>query len=161
MKTVAGSNFMIAFNAWYYSFSPYVASNIQQHWAERTIMKGVLYPLVGILWVSSTTFNSLSLYPEVAALVSGLLASSMIGVVYVGLPLAIVQTRLKRLRDRWRQRNVQAALKIMLALSLLALVVGELYLARPLLISSTVTIILSTLLLAAAISSEKIANVFG
>ena len=52
MKTQAGSNFMIAFNAWYYSFSPYVANYLAGHWVERTIMKGVLYPLVGTLILS-------------------------------------------------------------------------------------------------------------
>jgi hypothetical protein len=53
LKTSAGSNFMLAFNAWYYSFSPYVANYLNTHWVERTIMKGVLYPLVGMLYLTS------------------------------------------------------------------------------------------------------------
>jgi hypothetical protein len=158
MKTLAGSSFMIAFNAWYYSFSPYVASYLNGHLIERTVMKGVLYPLIGILWLSSTTFTTFEAYPEVAVLLSGLQASLLMGAIYVGLPFAIIQSRVRRLRDSRRQRLLQAMLTIVLLSGLAGLGIGELLLIKPLLILSTATIILSALFMAAAITSKEIAK---
>jgi uncharacterized membrane protein len=158
MKTVAGSSFMIAFNSWYYSFSPYVASNLQTNLAERTVMKGVLYPLVGILWVSSATFDLFRPYPELAALLSGLLASSLIGAIYIGLPFTLVLLRVKRLRDSRRQRLLQTSLAIILFLGLTGLGVGELLHTLPVLSLSTVTVILSTLFLTSTVTSNKISD---
>jgi hypothetical protein len=158
MKTMAGSSFMIAFNTWYYSFSPYVASHVQGSVAEQTVMKGVLYPAIGILWLSSATFGMFRSYPEVAALLSGLLASSLIGVVYVGLPAALIRTKVKRLRDSRRQRVLQMTFVTVLLLGFVGLGFGELLLIKPILILSTVTVILSSLLLASIVTSSKIAN---
>ncbi|HMK82078.1 MAG TPA: CFI-box-CTERM domain-containing protein [Candidatus Bathyarchaeia archaeon] len=158
MKTMAGSSFMIAFNTWYYSFSPYVASHIQGNVAGQTVMKGVLYPAIGILWLSSTTFDMFRSYPEVAALLSGLLASSLIGVVYVGLPAALIRTKVKRLRDSRRQRILQITFVTILVLGLVGLGFGELLIIKPILILSTVIIILSSLLLTSIVTSNKIAN---
>jgi hypothetical protein len=159
MKTVAGSSFMIAFNTWYYSFSPYVASHLQANLAERTVMKVVLYPLIGILWFSSAIFDIFRPYPEVAALLSGLLASSLIGAVYVTLPFTLIRTKVKRLRDSRRQKVLQISLAITLCLGLAGLGLGEVLLRSPILIPSTVTIILSALFLTSTITSNKIANV--
>ena len=159
MKTMAGSSFMIAFNTWYYSFSPYVASHIQGNVAEQTVMKGVLYPAIGILWLSSATFGMFRSYPEAAALLSGLLASSLLGVVYVGLPVALIRTKVKRLRDSRRQRVLQMTFVAVLLLGFVGLGFGELLLIKPILILSTVTVILSSLLLTSIVTSSKIANV--
>jgi hypothetical protein len=156
MKTVAGSSFMIAFNAWYYSFSPYVASYLQAHWVERTIMEGALYPLIGILFLASATFNVFQSYPEVAALMSGLLASSLIGATYMGLPFAILEARMRGLRNSRGQRAVQQTLAIIFLIGLAGLGFGELLLNLPLLILSTVTIVLSVMLL----TTIATANVF-
>jgi len=49
LKTYAGEQFMSAFNAWYYSFSPGVAQFISHHALLRTVVRGALYPLIGIL----------------------------------------------------------------------------------------------------------------
>jgi hypothetical protein len=158
MKTMAGSSFMIAFNTWYYSFSPYVASYLQTHSSEQIVMKGMLYPVIGILWLSSATFGVFRSYPEVAALLSGLLASSLIGVVYVGLPSALIRTKVKWLRDLRRHRVLQMTLVTVLFLGFVGLGFGELLIIKPILIVSTVTIILSSLLLTSIVTSNKIAN---
>jgi uncharacterized membrane protein YhaH (DUF805 family) len=158
MKTMAGSSFMIIFNSWYYSFSPPVAAHLQVNLAERTIMKGVLYPMIGILWLSSATFDLFRPYPEVAVLLSGLIASSLIGAVYIGLPFALVITKVKRLRDSRRQKLLQFSLAIVLFLGLGGLGLGELLLISPILILSTVTIILSALFLSSTITAKTIAN---
>jgi hypothetical protein len=87
MRTFAGSNFMLIFNAWYYSFSPGVADQIRSNDPVRGAAKILLYPLMGILHLSSDVFSIFSFQPELAALVSGVVASSLIGVVYLALPL--------------------------------------------------------------------------
>ena len=92
---------MVAFNAWYYSFSPYVANYIANHWVERTIMKGVLYPLIGMLFLTNAVFTAAAPYPEFAALLSGLIASSLIGAFYLGLPIGFLRARVRRLRN-WK-----------------------------------------------------------
>ena len=71
MKTRTGSSFLLVFNAWYYSFSPYVADYLNNHATTRTLMKGVLYPLIGFLFLASEMFKALSAYPELAAATSG------------------------------------------------------------------------------------------
>jgi hypothetical protein len=159
MKTVAGSSFMIAFNAWYYSFSPYVASYLQGHWVERTIMEGALYPLIGILFLASATFKVFQSYPEVAALMSGLLASSLIGATYMGLPVAILEAKMKRLHNPQRQKAVQRTFAIVFLIGLAGLGLGELLLNLPLLIFSTATIVLSVMLLTAAATANVFAKV--
>jgi hypothetical protein len=159
MNTKAGSSFMIAFNSLYYSLSPTVASYLAEHWVERTAMKGALYPLVGILWLTSATFNEFGSHPEAAALISGLLASSLIGATYIGLPLALFEAKMPRLVDSRRQRMILARLIIMLVASLLALGLGELFLIMPLLILSTSTIVLSTMFLAATQTANMFAKI--
>jgi hypothetical protein len=156
MNTKAGSSFMIAFSSLYYSVSPTVASYLHEHWVERTAMKGALYPLIGILWLTSATFNELGSYPEVAALISGMLASSLIGAVYIGLPLAVIEARIPRLLGSRKQKAILQRLTRVLFAGLLALGLGELFLTVPLLILSTATIVLCTMFLAAI----QTANIF-
>lgn len=158
MKTKAGSNFMIAFNTWYYSFSPYVANYLSQHWVERTIMKAVLYPLIGILFLTSRIFAVGSSYPELAALFSGLAASTLIGAFYIGLPLGLIGAKIHRLRRRGIQRLLAKSLTVALLLGLTGLAIGEALLSAPLLIVSTSTIILATLFAAATFTSSTIAK---
>src|SRR5437867_10377054 len=47
LSTVSGSSFMNVFNAWYYSFSPYVANyEREQPWLQQTVRVG-MFPLLG------------------------------------------------------------------------------------------------------------------
>jgi hypothetical protein len=160
MNTKAGSSFMIAFNSLYYGFSPTVASYLQDHWVERTVMKAALYPLIGILRLTSVTFNELGSYPEVAALTSGLLASSLIGAVYIGLPLALLEARIPRLVDSRKHKVILERVIIMLVASLVALGFGELFLIAPLLILSTSAIVLCAMFLAATQTASVFAKMF-
>jgi heme A synthase len=111
-------------------------------------MKAALYPLIGILWLTSTTFNQFGSYPEVAALISGLVASSMIGATYFGLPLALLKAKMPRLNSP-KQKMILMRLVIMLVAALLGLGLGELLLAVPLLILSSAAIVLCTIFLTA------------
>jgi len=82
MSTFTGSQFMKAFNAWYYSFSPYLAEFISKNPTFRSITKAVLYPLLGILHLSAVVYSALGFAPELGMVVSGALASALIGLVY-------------------------------------------------------------------------------
>ncbi len=157
-KLKAGSSFMLAFNAWYYSFSPYVASYISTHWVDRAIMKAVLYPLVGILALASATFSATSSKPEFAALLSGLVASGLIGAFYVGLPFGVLRSKIRRLRGMRVQRLLEESLAALFLSGMATLLLGELFSSSILLMTAASTIVLSTLLLSAAYTSSKIAN---
>jgi hypothetical protein len=90
LRTSAGENFMRVFNAFYYSFSPGVASFIASHSTIRAGMKIALYPLIGILYLSSLVFAITSFNAELAVSMAGVLASLGIGAVYLGPILAIL-----------------------------------------------------------------------
>ena len=158
MKTVAGSSFMIVFNAWYYSFSPAVASQISTSPAEMMVMRGVLYPLIGILKLSSLTFSATSAVPELAAFLSGLVASSLIGAVYLGLPLSLVRTKIRRLRGSGVQSGLVRVLLVAMLIGISTLLVGELLASVGLLMVASTTIVLSTLFLSGVYSSDLVAR---
>jgi hypothetical protein len=155
MRTQAGSSFMLAFNTWYYSFSPGVANYISGHWVERGVMKAVLYPLVGILSLTSNLYQSTSAFPELAVLLSGLLASTLIGAFYLGLPLSLVRAKVRRLR---RLAGLDRYLAYALLGGIAAFTVGEAFRSQTLLMISSTTIVLSTMLLAAWLTSSRVAR---
>lgn len=92
LSTAAGSSFMNVFNAWYYSFSPSVADyEREQPWLQQTV-KTAIYPLLGILYISEKTYALTD--GEFGVLSAGLIASAMIGAVYLSpLTLSIKQVR--------------------------------------------------------------------
>lgn len=154
LKTVAGSGFMTAFNTWYYSFSPNVAGYLNNHAAERTVMKGVLYPLMGILYVSSHVFSATSTYPEFAVVLSGLLATFLIGTVYVGLPLGLIRMRIHRLRASQRHKKLEEITAASLLIGLTGILLAELAAFTPLMIVSTSATALAAVFLGALVTSS-------
>jgi len=155
-RTKAGSSFMLVFNAWYYSFSPYIASYLTTHQASRSMMKVILYPIIVTLFVASGLFSVTSSYPELAVLLSGLLASALIGALYLGLPLSLL-----RLRFRLRRKNLTTRLLVITFLGGIAILsLGEILSLNILLIISSSMIVLSTMLLSglavSLIISEKL-----
>ena len=97
LNTFAGRSFIAVFNAWYYSFSPTVASAIAANDALRGLMKILLYPLIGILHIAASMNSLFSFNHELAVITSGLVASSLIGIVYFG-PIALVVHRFKKVK---------------------------------------------------------------
>lgn len=82
LKTSAGSSFMKVFNAWYYSFSPSVANYERQApWLQNTA-RTLIYPLLGILALSTSIYDSLAFSAELGVVASGITASSLIGLLY-------------------------------------------------------------------------------
>ena len=88
---------MTIFNAWYYSFSPDVASVIAANETLRGFMRILLYPLIGILYIASSLKTLFSFNYELAIITSGLVASSLIGFVYLG-PIALIVHRFKKVK---------------------------------------------------------------
>lgn len=104
-NTFAGSNFMTVFNAWYYSFSPAVAGYEDSHTAVRTAARLALYPLIGVLHLASSTYASLGFEPELAALTGGLVASFLIGLVYLAPPMIpVLWINRNRIQARTKNR---------------------------------------------------------
>jgi len=84
MKTRTGAAFMTVFNAWYYSFSPPLASYLGAHPTQRAVFGYALYPLIGLLYTSYYAYMLISpLNNEIAALTAGLLVAGMIGLIYL------------------------------------------------------------------------------
>jgi hypothetical protein len=149
MSTFAGSEFMKAFNAWYYSFSPYIAQFIASNAFARAAMKVLLYPLIGILHLAAMTYNAFSFSHELAVFMAGLVASSLIGIVYFS-PLAVLALALvRRYRKITFRINQLRMLAIVWAGSLLMILVGEVVSVPALMTASTALFVLSTLSLGA------------
>jgi hypothetical protein len=98
MKTRSGAAFMTLFNAWYYSFSPRLASSFGSHPVERSLFRYGLYPLISILYVSYYSYLLVSpLNAESAAITAGVVAAGLIGLVYFA-PLLYLTARILRRR---------------------------------------------------------------
>ena len=148
LRTSAGRSFMQAFNAFYYSFSPQVASFISANGIVRSSMKVILYPLIGTLFFSSKIFQILSFNPELSITISGIIAALGIGAVYIG-PILVICSRLGRpkVSSLWstlRQLNLVSCI-----ISTFAIIVGEEIYSPVLLTPATVVTVLSFLLLGA------------
>jgi hypothetical protein len=125
LRTRAGSAFMEVFNAWYYSFSPSVASLIAVNDPLRAPIRVILYPLLGVLGISSLTYSIFGGAPEFAVVIAGLVASSLIGLVYLT-PFAFVGMRALARRRRVNVANVAKGSLLLLAVALALLAAGEL-----------------------------------
>jgi hypothetical protein len=146
LQTLAGTGFMQAFNSFYYSFSPQVALFMASHGEVRSAMKVILYPLIGILYVSSRIFQLLSFNGELAVTVSGIFAALGIGAVYFG-PAWILAGRFAKagVNSRWpgRKRLILTSC----AISTLALALAEASRSAVFLEAITVTTVLCFLFL--------------
>jgi hypothetical protein len=143
LTTYAGTEFMKVFNAWYYSFSPHVASWITDNPASQGPARVVIMPLLGILRLSETAYSALGFAPETAVTLAGIIASFLIGMLYFGPILAFAYRLLDQ--DRFRKVLVCGALAlagslILLTIGLSALLPTLVMLASSILVLSTVTL---------------------
>jgi len=99
MSTPAGSSFMNVFNAWYYSFSPFVADYERGQPFFQQIVKAAVYPLIGILQFSEVGYSSM--YGDYGAVTAGMIASSMIGALYFW-PFALFFKRIRQNRFNYK-----------------------------------------------------------
>ena len=153
LTTFAGSQFMTAFNQFYYSFSPSVAQSIAENEILRAVTKLLLYPLIGILHLAAMTYDAFSFSSEFGVLVSGLVASSLIGLVYLSPIFFCSWAILKRYR-RLALKKRHFKLVAMLWLGSPALIaVSEIFIYPTLMMASTAAFVLLT-----AVSSPLIAT---
>jgi len=125
LSTKAGSAFMEVFNAWYYSFSPTVASYITANDPLRAPIRVILYPLLGVLGISTATYSLFSGAPEFAVVMAGLVASSLIGLVYLT-PFTLLGMRALTRRRRINVTNAAKVSLLLLVAAMTLLVAGEL-----------------------------------
>ena len=144
LSTHAGSAFMNAFNLWYYSFSPQVADFIVVHDAVRSPLRVVLYPLLGILELSSATYSAFQSIPELAITIAGIMASALIGLVYLT-PAGLFIVRFLR-RRKIATVRVLRVLSISVLVAVAMLLLGELAGSLGLLAIAASTLVLTTLL---------------
>jgi len=144
LSTHAGSAFIDAFNLWYYSFSPQVADFIVLHDVVRSPLRAVLYPLLGILELSSATYSVFQSAPEFAITIAGILASALIGLVYLT-PISVVLVRFLRVR-RIGAKSTLKAFSISLLVAVSMLLLGELAGSLLLLAMAASALVLTTLL---------------
>jgi len=156
MSTFSGSQFMRAFNGWYYSFSPYLAEFISRNPTLRSITKVVLYPLLGILHLTAAVYSAFSFAPELGMVVSGALASALIGLVYFTPLVACLVLPSERLRRRLMR--IQGRLIALPWIASLFSVLIALLAASPLgMMISTAALVLSSIGTASMITLKKIA----
>lgn len=112
-NTTAGRAFMLTFNNWYYFWAPSLSNSAASNpWIFKAVQGGV-YPLIGILYASYYSYTLIApLSPEAAAITAGVVASSLIGSLFVA-PIAYATLRLTRRgspahlkNDRWALRSV-------------------------------------------------------
>jgi hypothetical protein len=119
LRTFAGSAFLEAFNGWYYSFSPYVATSIASNDQAKAAIRMGLYPLLGSLQLGERLFPLVSVNLEVGVLIFGFLVCVILGTIYIA-PLAFVT----RYRTGRKRRVIVVDLSVAI-LGLLALALGE------------------------------------
>jgi hypothetical protein len=152
LNTFAGSNFMTVFNVFYYSFSPSVASIISGNEVLRDAMKVILYPLIGILHLSSAAFSLFSFSPELGVVMAGLVASSLIAMVYFT-PWALLFSFLKKLMPSARSIRLTG---LVWAGSVVAMALAEAATSSPLMMASTGAFVLVTICLTTLASTRAL-----
>ncbi|MCS7116959.1 MAG: right-handed parallel beta-helix repeat-containing protein [Nitrososphaerales archaeon] len=155
LSTFAGSKFMSLFNTWYYAWSPMVAEIIAQNPILKVIVKVLLYPLIGILQISVMVYSALSLNPELSIIATGLVVSSLIGIIYFAPIMTIVLT-LKR-----RSENLTKFMKVkeltILWLSSLILTISSVLIVSPILtMVATAILVITTISLSACVIAIKL-----
>jgi len=160
MSTFAGSEFMKVFNAWYYSFSPYVADFISNQPLLKEAIRILLYPLIGILHVSALTYSALSFNPELAIVATGLVASGLIGIVYFA-PFSLITLLCMRRRRKFRLNisHLKGLTAIWIA-SIALICLAEATAAQPVMMAATAMLVLSTLTLAALATTQRVIQKF-
>jgi hypothetical protein len=156
LSTRAGSAFMSAFNLWYYSFSPQVADFIVVHDIIRYPLRFVLYPLFGILELSSATYSALPFAPELAITAAGILASALIGLLYLT-PVSLLIARLLS-RKHVRGSHVLKTYSISVLAVLTMLLLGELTGSFLILAIATSALVLVTLISAPLLLSFELVS---
>ncbi|MGQ0795346.1 MAG: CFI-box-CTERM domain-containing protein [Nitrosopumilaceae archaeon] len=147
MSTSVGSSFINAFNAVYYSFSPTIADIERNNPILQEFFKTSITPLLGILYVAKLSGIG---GDTVAVLTSGMMASSLIGAVYLW-PIGLLT---KSSREVSRSKIIIAitAISIMLIITIISSLMEN----EQLMMVSTSGLVLSIVGTGAMLSSAAI-----
>jgi len=156
LNTFAGSQFMTVFNQFYYSFSPSAAQSIADNDLLKAVMKLLLYPLIGILHLAAMTYDAFPFSIELGVVASGLVASSLIGLVYFS-PVAFCSlAMLKRYRGlALKNIHVKIVAAIWLA-SLASIAISEIFTSPTLMMASATAFVLLTALSSALTAARAL-----
>ena len=159
LRTMAGEQFMQGFNAFYYSFSPQVAWYINAHSNLRPVMKVTLYPLIGVLYASTLLFNAISFNSELAVTITGILASFLVGAIYLA-PLLTILTRLHKSSSKPSQLKPLHVTIFAASMSLAGLLLAELTHYPQLLEITTASTVLSYITLGGVVVSWSLTRIW-
>lgn len=160
MKTFAGSSFMILFNAWYYSWSPPVAAFISPNDYFKAAMRIFLQPLLNILQTAAAAFSLFTFNGELGIVVAGLVASTLIGIVYF-MPITTLILILATKRGSVPRVGRIRLLAVAWAASLSLILLGELTSSSLLMMGATGAFVVFTIAVVAGAASLKIARYLG
>lgn len=99
-----GRTLVAAFNVFYYSWSPSVASVIAGNEPLQAIFRVVLLPLIGIVHITALLFTTMTYLAgsrDLASVVAFLVAAAMAVAVYVAFPV-LVALEIRQGSRRWR-----------------------------------------------------------
>lgn len=120
-------------------------------------MKILLYPLIGILYVSSLVFAAASFNGEIAVTVAGVLASFGIGAAYLG-PILAILSRLFKSRSSSRYFRAIRVTFLFEIVSLMGLFLAEFGQLAVLLEVTTVGMVVSNIALGGLLVSSIVAR---
>ncbi|MEM2960728.1 MAG: CFI-box-CTERM domain-containing protein, partial [Candidatus Bathyarchaeia archaeon] len=147
LKTYAGSRFYVAFDAFYYSWSTPVATFIQGNEGIKLFTKILIYPLIGSLQLTAYMVMSwFTLAPEVAAVIAGFIASSLISLIYFFIPVLGIRHVFRKLRKPVTKRFLKYCVSFVL-LTVLTMAIGILTNISTLTTIATSIYILSNIIL--------------
>ena len=152
--TFAGGEFLKVFNAFYYSWSPYVAGVERQNPPLRELIKIAIYPLIFSLEASRLAAQPFSTWPEFAVLVSGITASILIGLIYLSPPLLVVFLLARHKRREWSLKPIHIIPMLPVSLTLYA--AAEAAMSPILMAFSSSAVVLSSIILGAIIPTTII-----
>jgi hypothetical protein len=105
-STPTGSVLVNAWNSFYYSWSPPVASAIAGSGGLKTLFSALLSPLLGSMYIVAGVYNSLAwLSPDLAAVVSFMVAAALSISIYILLPALAIRYGVKFVRNSWKRPN--------------------------------------------------------
>ena len=143
LKTSAGSSFMNVFNGWYYSFSPSVADYERQAPWLQSIVRTMIYPLLGILSLSTSVYDSLGFNSELGIVAAGTTASSLVGLLYFA-PLGAALGIASRKRQ-WNMSRAGLVLACSWGTSIAAIALAEVAAAEAVMMFGTSLLVLSVI----------------
>jgi hypothetical protein len=153
LNTYVGSNFMVIFNLWYYSFSPSVARVIAESSLLKMVFKIILMPLLRILKVSEWVYTVFTFNPELGVIITGMVTCILISVIYLSLPLILGQKRFNiKIKSSFHKKMI-----LLIIINLLLIGFSEVFRWGYLMKISTVYLVLSIV----SETSILILNLFG